>query len=235
MNYPKARCQCVETCENIPLKGEAFCEKHMKEGCPRIAPLSGWEPKYEPWRWNSKKEIRLTHNCFSYAFNILDIEQVKACLSKPSCDVPFHQPGSVSGYPKFTDADPKTCPNIIVRLQGDNPSILPTTFEEKCPKGTSKIALIGDEDQDYHFLVQNQPKEGETIGYFSQKSGALPVTDKDAKGHRIYDVQLANHNFKKHSLNYDRFCGYFCIPRDRQLFVKVGGSKRPRVTRRRRK
>jgi hypothetical protein len=36
-------------------------------------------------------------------------------------------------------------------------------------------------------------------------------------------------------LNYDRFCGYFCIPRDRQLFVKVGGSKRPRVTRRRRK
>ena len=240
MTHPSARCQCMESCKEPPLEGEAFCEKHRK-GCPRIPPLSGWEPKYEPWRWNNRKEIRLTHNCFSYAFNILDVEQVKACLRHPSCDVPFHQPGSISGYPKFTDKDPKTCPNMIVRLQGDNPSIIPSSFEHQCPSGTSKIALIGDEDEDYHFLVQNKPENPRDTPYFSQKSGALPVTDRDAKGHKIYDVELANHHYKKSSLNYDRFCGYFCIPRDRPLFVKVGGYNEykklnlSRVTRRRRK
>ena len=236
MNRRNNQCQCSSSCNRPSLKGEAFCAKHKKEGCPRIAPLSGWEPKYEPWRWNDRNEIRLTHNCFSYAFNILDPEQIKACLQHPSCDVPFHQPGSISGYPRFTDKDPKTCPNIIARLIGDNPSIIPTTFEDRCPSGTSKIALIGDEDEDYHFLVQNAPEKDEAAGYFSQKSGSLPVTNKDAQGHRIYDVKLANHNFRKNSLNYDRFCGYFCIPRDRQLFVKTGGSKRrrARVTKRQR-
>ena len=243
MNRLNNRCQCSSSCPNSCIKGEAFCAKHKKEGCPRIAPLSGWEPKYEPWRWNDRKEVRLTHNCFSYAFNILDPEQIKACLENPSCDVPFHQPGSISGYPKFNDKDLKTCPNMIMRLMGDNVNILPSSFEDKCPSGMSKIALISDEDEDYHFLVQNAPEKGKTVGYFSQKSGSLPVTDKDAEGNAIYDVKLANHNFKKNSLNYDRFCGYFCIPRDRPLFAKTGGFRKTkakakanaRVTKRQRK
>ena len=248
MNRRSHQCQCSASCTRPSLKGEAFCAKHMKEGCPRSAPLSGWEPKYEPWRWNDRNEVRLTHNCFSYAFNILDPEQIKACLQHPSCDVPFHQPGSISGHPKFNEKDPKSCPNMIVRLLGDNMNILPSSFEERCPNGMSKIALISDEDEDYHFLVQNGPNgpngpsgpngpkgPNGPQGYFSQKSGSLPVTDKDAEGHKIFDVKLANHNFKKNSLNYDRFCGYFCIPRDRPLFAKVGGSKLARVTRRRRK
>ena len=219
MNHPEARCQCISSCPNPPLNGQAFCAKHAngKEGCPRTAPLSGWEPPYEPERWNNRNEVRLVHNCFSYAMNIIDTDQIKACLKDPDCDVPFHQPGSISGYPKFNDKDPKTCPNMIARLMGDNPTIIPSAFELKCPRGTSKIALIVDENQDYHFLRQD------SNGRFSQKSGALPVTNKDAKGYPIFDVQLANHNFKKSSLNYDRFCGYFCVPRDRPLFVKTGG------------
>ena len=61
----------------------------------------------------------------------------------------------------------------------------------------------------------------------------------DALGHKIFDVQLANHNFsrpKGDNLNYDRFCGYFCVPRNRPLFIKIGGkrkNKRYRVTRKR--
>lgn len=239
MNVRPSRCQCLSSCPHTALPGQAFCVDHMKF-CPRKAPLSGYEPPYEPERWNESKNVRLTHNCFSYSFNIMDPKQIESCQKDPDCDVPFHQPGSVSGYPKFNDKDPKTCPNMIARLLGDNPSLTPSAFELKCPKGTSKIALIVDEDEDYHFLRQDKPKPGDKgVGYFSQKSGAMPVTDKDSRGHKIFDVQLANHNFsrgKKDPLNYDRFCGYFCVPRNQPLYVKVGGKrdgrKRFRQTRR---
>ncbi len=228
MNMRPGRCQCLSSCPHQALEGEAFCAEHMKF-CPRRAPLSGSEPAYNPDLWNKEKSVRLTHNCFSYSFNILDPRQIQSCQKDPQCDVPFHQPGSVSGWPRFTDKDPKTCPNMIARLLGDNPSLIPSAFELKCPRGTSKIALIVDEDEDYHFLRQDAPtKEDHGIGYFSQKSGAMPVTNKDARGHRIFDVQLANHNFsrgEKDPLNYDRFCGYFCVPRNRPLHVKVGGRR----------
>jgi hypothetical protein len=222
MNQSDSRCQCLASCPNPSLPGEAFCAEHMK-GCPRKAPLNGFEPKYDPNRWNDKKEVRTTHNCFSYAMNVIDSRQIKSCLQDEKCDVPFHQPGSVSGWPKFSNSDPKTCPNMIGRLLGDNPSIIPSAFELKCPKGTSKIALVVDEDEDYHFLRQD------SNGMFSQKSGAMPVKNVDAKGHKIFDVQLANHNFTRKNddpLNYDRFCGYMCVPRDRPLFMKTGGSRR---------
>lgn len=238
MNIRPSRCQCLASCPYEALKGEAFCADHLKF-CPRRAPLSGYEPEYNPGLWNLDKAIRLTHNCFIYALNIIDPRQIQKCKDDPECDVPFPQPGSVSGWPKFSDKDPKTCPNMIARLLGDNPTLLPSAFELKCPRGTSKIALIVDEDEDYHFLRQDKPKPGDKgIGYFSQKSGAMPVKDVDARGHKIFDVQLANHNFsrgEKDPLNYDRFCGYFCVPRDKALYVKSGGGKqkRYRFTRRR--
>lgn len=241
MNQFKSRCQCLESCKKKSLPGEAFCTEHL-QFCPRKPGLNGFEPDYDPDRWNNYKSVRITHNCFSYAFNLMDPKQIRKCLADPncdpknpgedcqgSCDVPFHQPGSVSGYPRFTDKDPKTCPNMIGRIYGDNPSVQhstsfkASTFEGKCPAGSSKIALIVDEKQDYHFLRQDN------TGFFSQKSGAMPVTNLDAQGHKIYDVPLANHFFKRHNkddepLNYDRFCGYFCVPRDRLLHADVGGG-----------
>ena len=196
-------------------------------GCPRKAPLSGYEPKYEPERWNTAKEIRTTHNCYSYAMNVMDPRQIEACKRDKDCNVPFHQPGSVSGYPRFNDKDPKTCPNMIARLLGDNPVFKPSSFELQCPRNHSKIALVVDEDQDYHFLRQD------TNGFFSDKPGGQPVKNKDAQGHKIFDVQLANLNYNrpKDSLNYDRFCGYFCIPRKQKFFMKRGGSRGRRTRR----
>ncbi len=233
MNQFKSRCQCLKSCKKESLPGEAFCEQHL-HFCPRKPKLSGNEPDYEPELWNSRKEVRLTHNCFSYAFNLMDPKQIKKCLEDPecdpknsngycqgSCDVPFHQPGSVSGYPRFSNEDPKTCPNMAGRIFGDNPTVSASTFEAKCPAGTSKIALIVDEDQDYHFLRQD------SNGFFSQKSGAMPVTDKDSNGHKIFDVPLAYHYYARRNdddpLNYDRFCGYFCVPRNQPLHAKTGG------------
>ena len=165
----------------------------------------------------------------------------------------------------------------------DNPTLVPSAFELECPSGTSKIALIVDEDQDYHFgrfdkpytqdedplantsnndpKQQNQPsntnnaandpkpvnnspsaKQGlqllkqqdqSPITWGSHKGGEQPATNRDATGHKIFDFALANFNYNRNKgdrLNYDRFCGYFCVPRNRPLYVKVGG-RRYRLTR----
>jgi hypothetical protein len=109
---------------------------------------------------------------------------------------------------------------MIARILGDNPNIKMTTFEAKCPPRTSKIALVVDESDDYHFLRQDKG------GYWSQKSGARPVTNLDASKHRIWDPALCDLNFSNHEgvLNYDIFCGYMCVPRTQPLYMRVGGG-----------
>lgn len=105
-------------------------------------------------------------------------------------------------------------------MLGDNPSIRPTTFEEKCPPMTSKIFLVVDEDEDYHFGLQNKG------GWWSQKGGAKPVTNLDAGGHPIWDPSLADNNWTNEQgpLNYDVFCGFFCVPRvPGVIHASIGG------------
>ena len=97
-----------------------------------------------------------------------------------------------------------------------------TTFTEKCPVGTSKIALIVDENEDYHFLRQD------SNGLYSHKPGSRNVTNIDASGKLIYDPALADYNYKKNAngyLNYDTFCSYMCVPRTTPVRVKVGGKR----------
>lgn len=201
-----------------------MCKNHL-HNCPRRSPLSGWEPKYEPDRWNSRKELRETHNCFAYAMNVQDPKQVEACLADENCNVPFHQPGSVSGHPRFSTKKSKTCPDMIARLLGDNPSMKMTTFTEKCPPHTSKIALVVDADEDYHFYRQD------SNGMWSHKPGGTAVTNLDAAGNEIYDPQIADRNYDddNSNLNYDSFCAYMCVPRDKPLHMKVGGKSRKNI------
>jgi len=217
----KTQCQCSVTCKNHTHKHNALCENHMKK-CQRKSPLSGYEPDYDPKFWNDNFKIKETHNCFAYAFNINDKDQIQKCKDK-NCNIPFHQPGRGSGYEKFHSSKPKTCPNMISRMFGDNPNITMAKFTDKCPTGTSKIALIVDEDEDYHYLRQD------SNGYWSHKPGARKVTNKDAAGKLIYDPALANYNYKNNNngyLDYDTFCSYLCVPRVTPVRLKVGGGKR---------
>jgi hypothetical protein len=213
-------CQCSPNCNHPTLPNSTFCKEHHKK-CSRISPLNGYEPAYEPERWNGKKELRETHNCFAYAMNIHDPKQVKACRMTKNCNVPFHQPGSASGHPRFRTRRLKTCPDMIARLLGDNPSMKMTTFEGKCPAHTSKIALVVDPDEDYHFFRQD------SNGMWSHKPGGTAVTNLDANDKLIYDPQLASRDYTNSgsSLDYDTFCAYMCVPRDRPLHLKTGGSK----------
>lgn len=217
------RCQCRPDCKQVPRDGTAFCSNHAQK-CSRISPLSGYEPPYEPRRWNDKKELRETHNCFAYAMNVHDPKQVKACRMVKNCNVPFHQPGSASGHPGFRSRKLKTCPDMVARLLGDNPSMKMTTFEAKCPPHTSKIGLVVDPDEDYHFFRQD------SNGMWSHKPGGTAVTNLDANDSLIYDPAIASRNYTPSGskLNYDTFCAYLCVSRDRPLHLKTGGSKKKR-------
>ena len=106
---------------------------------------------------------------------------------------------------------------MVSRIIGDNPTTSMTTFTEKCPIGTSKIALITDADEDYHFLRQD------ANSYWSHKPGARKVTNRDASDSFIYDPALANFNYKpKNShLQYDNFCSYMCVPRTSSVKLKT--------------
>jgi hypothetical protein len=109
---------------------------------------------------------------------------------------------------------------MIMRIIGDNPSIYITDFTTQCSNGFSKIALIVDESDDYHFLRQD------SNGYWSHKPGSQKITNIDAYGHRIWDPKLANYDYKsrgKSDLKYDIFCSYMCVPRNTPLYLKVGG------------
>ena len=216
----KTQCQCSLSCKRRTMKNVPFCIDHI-DMCPRISQMSGYEPDYDPHFWNSQYPIKETHNCFAYAFNVNDTKQMKKCEDE-NCDGPFHQPGMASGYPRFKSSKPKTCPNMMARLLGDNPQVQMTTFEEKCPAGTSKIALIIDENEDYHFLRQD------ANGFWSHKPGARKVTNLDASSKHIYDPALANYNYKSKDsyLNYDTFCSYMCVPRITPVRIKTGGSKK---------
>ena len=215
----RGQCQCLKYCRNPALPGEAFCKHHLRQ-CPLGSPLTHWEPKYRPDIWNNNEYIKLSHNCFAYAMNTIEKKQVERCKKDKYCDTPFHQPGLSAKYGPFYVDVPKTCPGLVVRILGDNPDITRTTFEKKCPAKTSKVALVIDEDEDYHFLRQD------SNGFWSQKSGGRAVTNKDASGHKIWNPQLSYMNYKdgKNTLNYDIFCSYLCVPRDKSLNLKVGGG-----------
>ena len=223
----KEQCQCTSSCKNKADKDSYFCKHHANK-CERTSPLSKYEPDYSPDFWNNNYKIKETHNCFAYAYNINDKEQMAKCKEK-DCNQPFPQPGYGSGYEKFNSSKPKTCPNMVARLIGDNPNVEMTTFEKKCPAGSSKIALIVDENEDYHFLRQDSNK------LWSHKPGARKVTNLDASGKRIYDPALADFNYKGNNgyLDYDTFCSYLCVPRIVPVRIKTGGSrkKRRRITR----
>lgn len=208
-------------CRIPPLKGEAFCAKHMTDIDALVKRLSGSEPPYKPELWNENRYVQMVHNCFAYSLNILSESLAATCKKENVCNT--HQPGEKS---KWLPMKEKTCPNLIARILGDD-SYKPVEFHERCPEGTSMVAFIIDEVRDYHVLRLD------TTGYFSHKGGQGPATDKDARGHKIADVRRANFNYsdKPDKLNYKDFCGYFCISRSVvHAAVPKGGR---RATRRR--
>lgn len=212
-----SRCQCSPSCRAPPLNNSPFCARHAKF-CPRRSPMTGYEPEFNPDLYNKQKGLKEALNCFAYAFDYKHLPKTANC-TKNSCPVPFPQPGRASGYPKWSKVNGKRCPDLTARLFGDVPDLKMTSFEKRCPKNYSKIALVVDEDEDYHFYRQD------SNGFWSHKPGATDVTHLDATKRPIYDPRLASRQYPDSGLHYDQFCGYLCAPKTRKLHFKRGGKQ----------
>ena len=159
--------------------------------------------------------------------NVQDDRQIKACEKDPNCDVPYHQPGSAAGLPPFRDSNIKSCAEMTARIRAENPNVTRVSFAGLCPNGKSKIALAVDPDEDYHFWRQD------SNGWWSQKGGAKPVTNKDASDRPMWDPALCDNNWTNEhgKLDYDVFCAYMCVPRVEKLFLKTGGGRKTKKKR----
>tara|TARA_Y100000590_G_C15540294_1_gene946666 strand:- start:254 stop:1030 length:777 start_codon:yes stop_codon:yes gene_type:complete len=156
------------------------------------SPLSGYEKKFDPKKWNNKESIRSNHNCYSYAFNhIRGNRKGKA------------QPGYYANYPPITEKE-YNCSAIYKRIMRDNPSIYKVKFEDKCGKGYYKIffALSLGANTDYHFYRQD------SNGLWSHKPGRTDATNFDASKKVILNPYLANRDYSH--LNYSTACDFFC-------------------------
>ena len=113
-----------------------------------------------------------------------------------------------------------TCPKMIERIHLDNPSILLpdiVDFKTKCPKNYYKGALSVDPKNQYHFYRQDRN------GYWSHKDGGTATTNLDASGKLIINPENCDRNYKnnKKPINYNEFCGYFCIPNNLKEDTKM--------------
>jgi hypothetical protein len=218
-------CQCPlndneNPCPKKAINGTTFCEDH--QNC-KPSPTNNYEPDYIPDILNNMEAYLQTNNCLSYAIhgNRLNKELIAKCKDPKNCDVNFEQPGAASGERKaMSKKILRTCPVVEKLTKSDLGSAFKSsTFYGVCPKGMSKVALVVDNGVDYHWYRQNPD------GYWSHKDGSNPVKDFDAKKQKIFNPKQASRDYGK-DLNYDNFCGFFCVDRTKKLKLKQGGMRK---------
>ena len=224
---PRPLCQCPEDNKDSPCTNEAvgtslFCKDH--QNC-KPAPTNGSEPDYIAEKLNKVQEYLETHNCFSYALRGNKINKIlmEKCKGKKDCQENFEQPGAGSGQRKaMRNENLRTCPVVQALTKSDlKNDFIQSSFYEPCPKGMSKVALVVDKGTDYHWYRQNPD------GSWSHKDGSNPVKNFDAKHRKIFNPKQASRDYGS-DLNYEDFCGFFCVSRNKPIHLKQGGKLKTR-------
>lgn len=207
------RCQCPKgeketPCGKAALKESLFCEEHQRCKKPPLSDEGPYDP--EPY---APRSVRLSHNCLMYALGLVNLKAVKTCdKSRKNCRDNFRQPGNVTrarnGLSKNTRL---TCDKVEEMFMQDYPFVKRSSFYDKCPPGYRKIAGIVDERNDHHWLKLHSD------GMWSHKSGELEVGRVDARKQRIFFPKPGAADFdytkrKNSDLNYEDFCGFYCVP-----------------------
>ncbi len=165
-----------------------------------------------PTLYNYNESIRKAHNCYDYALNHYDRDQNRTS-----------QPGL--RYLKNTmPGDRYTCPDMEKRLKLDHPEIYKIGYEETCGRGEHKIAMVIDPDKDYHFLRQDSD------GFWSHKPGKDPAITRDYSGKKIKipHPDHADLYDEKSGLNYEVYCGSYCVREDDGHFAEAARASRER-------
>uniref|UniRef100_A0A6C0LMC2 Uncharacterized protein n=1 Tax=viral metagenome TaxID=1070528 RepID=A0A6C0LMC2_9ZZZZ len=216
---PRALCQCYDDqgapCKCKALENSPFCIHH--QNC-RGSPLSGSEPVRDLELYN-KPAVRRCHNCYSYAMHVYDPKGVELCKKYGNCRNFFHQPGAKTGHRnELNKEERRSCPIVERLMMGDIPEVTKTTYDAKCPAGMSKVAAVVDKGVDYHWYRQDRD------GYWSHKDGSNKVKTFDALKRPIFNPELASRDYRWQGsdLNYEDFCGFYCVPRDHPVVLGRG-------------
>ena len=217
----RARLENDEQCPEKARTGRLLCGK-PGEGY-HLSPISGDEPEFDPDRWTQAPTVRRSHNCFSYAMNAMDYRRVEDCAKHGgnTCEVSYHQPGgTLKTNKRLRRESYARCKSLVKLIKQDVPTMRQIKYNQRSPIGYSKIALVIDPMDDYHFYRQDPD------GYWSHKPGSQPVTRFDADGVLIIDPKTASRDYTKQgkSLNYTLFCGFFSVPRRMRILLEKGGS-----------
>lgn len=161
-------------------------------------------------RWNSDENRRLCNNCYNYATN-----QPNGSLA---------QPGWAGGG---SNQSPYTCGGVLAGAESDGLTFAGHTLDEardRCAEDCCLVALINS-GYDFHWYREDAD------GTWSHKPGPFPATNLDASDppQPITDPTTANHNYggaTDPTRNYDVFCGFMCVCRDR--LVELKGKKEPK-------
>ena len=179
-------------------------------------------PIYEPHKWNTDPYIYKSHNCYTYALNILNKKVINSCKHHL-----FHRHNIHRHTKKHLKKCPRPLPMSDNEIKTENKKYfkcsqilkhLETKFnvlkleeqkhDEPCPSDYYKIALFlvySEKDykyfNDFHFYIQDDD------GTWSHKDGWRKVTNKDYHGKRIINPELC----AKRTHN-NIFCGYYCVP-----------------------
>ena len=236
-NKPIPLCQCEDPatqkgCDKPAITNSLFCEEH--QNCPK-PPLSGYEPPYQPDKWNIDPALVKSHNCYNWFAQSVDKNAVEKCRKNnlKDCRQYFAQPGGLHGDRNALNAvNRRVCPVLEKLIMKDIPDMKKTTFYERCPAGTSKGAMVNHKFVDFHFYLQNKK-----TGLWSHKDGSNQVKDFDSLGRKIFHPgqSVRDYRWKGSNLNYDNFCGFYCVPR-RPIVLGQGGfvSRRQQELRRER-
>ena len=219
---PRALCQCYDEntgkgCVRTALGDSSFCSQH--QNC-RGSPLSGAEPVRDVVLYNTPS-VRRCHNCYSYAMHVYDPKGEELCKKYGNCRNFFHQPGAKTGHRNALNKEERrSCPVVEKLMMGDIPEVTKTTFDAKCPAGMSKVAAVVDKGVDYHWYRQDRD------GYWSHKDGSNKVKTFDALKRPIFNPELASRDYRWQGsdLNYEDFCGFYCVPRDHPISLGRGVS-----------
>ena len=219
---PPALCQCTgsdgKQCHQQSIGDTVFCKEHQH--CAG-SPMSGSEPRFNPQRYNKDPNVYRSHNCYSYSMNVVDGNLIVKCRETGDCRRYFHQPGAKNGDRNALNAASRRTCAVVEKLQkSDIPDIEKTDFTSRCPAGKSKIALVVDPGEDYHYYRQDDD------GWWSHKDGSNKVKRHDAVGKGIWNPEhiVRDYRWKGSDLNYESFCGFYCVPRDHEIHLGKGGG-----------
>jgi hypothetical protein len=204
---------------------DGFCDKHQE--CYKFMELftNGYEPEYKPEKWNSSVFVKGSHNCYAYFLDApnesLAVTCEELCADKYNCPQTENtcknlipQPGDASLLLKNGNTNAKNynydCNEMINRIKSDNKKITRTNLTSKCPNKYYKGAMVVDRGNTFHFYRLNKD------GKWSHKPGITSVKTHDASEMEIVVPHFADRNYSrgrhKSNINYNDFCGYFCIP-----------------------